>query len=220
MEHFKFGSSTRGTILPRKADENSDIDYMVVFNTLAVTFKPQTYLDRLKAFSGRCYSTSEIKQSTPTMVLELQHIKFELVPAIKDAFGRYQIPSPATSWRVWMYTNPNGFNTKLTNANINNNSKIKPLARLMKYWNARNGYIFYSFSLEDSIVNHFFLGCSSLKDYFYAYWSSLTIDFNAPQTSKDKLQKGKDAVAKIKQLEANGKAMEAEYETKKFLPSI
>ena len=32
-EHFQFGSNTRGTILPRKADSNSDIDYMVVFNT-------------------------------------------------------------------------------------------------------------------------------------------------------------------------------------------
>ncbi|WP_420869656.1 SMODS domain-containing nucleotidyltransferase [Cohnella ginsengisoli] len=30
--HFVFGSYTRGTILPRKADEESDIDIMVVFN--------------------------------------------------------------------------------------------------------------------------------------------------------------------------------------------
>lgn len=31
--HFQFGSNTRGTILPRTADSNSDIDYMVVFDT-------------------------------------------------------------------------------------------------------------------------------------------------------------------------------------------
>lgn len=30
-EHFRFGSSTRSTILPRSMDEHSDIDYMVVF---------------------------------------------------------------------------------------------------------------------------------------------------------------------------------------------
>lgn len=29
-EHFQFGSSVRETILPRKVDSNSDIDYMVV----------------------------------------------------------------------------------------------------------------------------------------------------------------------------------------------
>ena len=32
VEKFKFGSFTRDTILPRKADSNSDIDYMIVFN--------------------------------------------------------------------------------------------------------------------------------------------------------------------------------------------
>jgi hypothetical protein len=31
-EQFRFGSSTRGTILPRSMDEHSDIDYMVVFS--------------------------------------------------------------------------------------------------------------------------------------------------------------------------------------------
>jgi hypothetical protein len=31
-EQFRFGSSTRGTILPRSMDDNSDIDYMVVFS--------------------------------------------------------------------------------------------------------------------------------------------------------------------------------------------
>ena len=31
-KHFRFGSSVRETILPRKVDEGSDIDYMVVFN--------------------------------------------------------------------------------------------------------------------------------------------------------------------------------------------
>lgn len=31
-QHFRFGSSTRGTILPRSMDERSDIDYMIVFS--------------------------------------------------------------------------------------------------------------------------------------------------------------------------------------------
>jgi len=31
-EKFKFGSYTRVTILPRKVDEESDVDYMVVFD--------------------------------------------------------------------------------------------------------------------------------------------------------------------------------------------
>ena len=44
-QHFRFGSSTRGTILPRSMDEYSDIDYMIVFSENNAT--PQTYLNRL-----------------------------------------------------------------------------------------------------------------------------------------------------------------------------
>lgn len=219
-EHFKFGSSTRGTILPRKADPNSDIDYMVVFNTKDGTFKPQTYLDKLKRFVEKYYSTSEIKQSNPTIVLELQHIKFELVPAIKDVFGRYQIPAKVSSWNEWMTTDPSGFNQKLTDANKNHNSQIKPLVRLVKYWNARNGHVFYSFGLENHIVEASFWGCTALKDYFYDYWPNLTCKADAPQSAKDKVQRAKDTVAKIKRLEAEGKPTEAENELGKFLPTI
>ncbi len=73
---FRFGSSERETILPRKADENSDIDYMIVFNTSSGTFKPQTYLDRIRRFAEKYYSSSEIRQSNPTVVLELDHLFF------------------------------------------------------------------------------------------------------------------------------------------------
>jgi predicted nucleotidyltransferase len=60
-ERFQFGSSTRGTILPRKMDALSDIDYMVVFADGGYT--PQTYLDRLKRFAEAYYSSSEILQA-------------------------------------------------------------------------------------------------------------------------------------------------------------
>ena len=49
-EKFKFGSYTRVTILPRKADEESDVDYMVVFDN-SNNYTPQTFLDRLKRFA-------------------------------------------------------------------------------------------------------------------------------------------------------------------------
>lgn len=79
-KHFRFGSSVRETILPRKVDEGSDIDYMVVFNN-QYQYKPATLLEKLRRFANAYYGRSEIYQSSPTMVLELNHIKFELVPA-------------------------------------------------------------------------------------------------------------------------------------------
>ena len=80
LDKIIFGSYTRETILPRKVDENSDIDLMVVFENLD-NYKPQSFLNRLKSFAETKYKTSEIYQSSPTVVLELNHIKFELVPA-------------------------------------------------------------------------------------------------------------------------------------------
>ena len=41
-----FGSYVRGTILPRKADDKSDVDIMVVFKN-PDGYKPQTFLNRL-----------------------------------------------------------------------------------------------------------------------------------------------------------------------------
>ena len=84
-QDFQFGSSVRGTILPRSADSRSDIDYMVVFNTSDGKKKPQTYLDRLRKFAENKYSSSDIKQSSPTLVLSLNHISFCLL---------YTSPSP------------------------------------------------------------------------------------------------------------------------------
>lgn len=86
-----FGSYVRGTILPRKADDKSDVDIMVVFKN-PDGYKPQTFLNRLLKFAEKYYSSSEIYQSSPTIVLELNHIKFELTPAYVQ-YGMYYIPN-------------------------------------------------------------------------------------------------------------------------------
>jgi len=43
-ERFRFGSSVRKTMLPRNADSNSDVDYMVVFEMLLVISHKLSYL--------------------------------------------------------------------------------------------------------------------------------------------------------------------------------
>lgn len=77
---FVFGSYDRRTILRRSKDPNSDVDYMVVFND-GSNYQPQTLMTRLKTFAEANYTRNEIKQSSPTIVIELSSIKFELVPA-------------------------------------------------------------------------------------------------------------------------------------------
>lgn len=168
VEQIRFGSSTRGTILPRKADLKSDIDYMIVFNN-SDELKPQTFIQRLKRFAESKYSRSEIHQSHPTVVLILNHIKFDLVPAYKNGFwgASLYIPAPKDDFMEWTATDPNGFNQKLSDANQSNNYLIKPMIRLVKYWNAQNNYVFESYELERSLVNKGFYNCYNLKDYFF-----------------------------------------------------
>jgi len=218
-QQFRFGSSVRETILPRKADENSDIDYMIVFNTSSGTYKPQTYLDQLRRFAERNYSSSEIHQSHPTVTLELNHIQFDLVPAIYN-YSQYQIPSPASTWSDWMPTDPNGFSQRLTTANTNYNSQVKPLVRLVKYWNALNGYCFASFDLENYIVGVSFWGCNYLRDFFYTFWNGFSCSYDSPQYVKDKVQRAKERALLIRQYEQQGNEGVAENELQRFIPAI
>lgn len=185
-QHFRFGSSTRGTILPRLMDEHSDIDYMIVFKENNAT--PQTYLNRLKSFVEKYYKSSEIRQSSPTINLELNHIKFDLVPATINQFGGLQIPNGSGGW---MSTNPNDFNSLLYEKNKNHGYLIKPTIRLAKYWNSTSGFPFESFSLEKFICSLFFLFASNQKDYFFAVIDSLEEKHSNPQWVNNEIARTK-----------------------------
>lgn len=219
IDHFKFGSYTRGTLLPRKADSSSDIDYMVIFEN-SNNYKPQTLLNQLRKFVNYYYSSSEIHQSHPTIVLELNHIKFELVPAKKDIWNNIYIPSPAFSFEEWMKTDPNSFNQKLTDVNVRYSYNIKPLVRLMKYWNRLNGGYLISYELENWITNNYFWYANTLKDFVYSTFENLTYDFNSPQGYRDKVDRAKRIIAKTKEYENSSMPYSAEAEIKKLFPDF
>jgi hypothetical protein len=217
-EQLQFGSSTRGTILPRNADSQSDIDYMIVFDN-SDDYKPQTFIDRLKRFASAKYSTSQIAQSHPTVILSLNHIKFDLVPAYKNWWDTIHIPAPSSSYQGWITTDPNGFNSDLSNKNQSNLYLIKPMIRLVKYWNAQNGYVYDSFLLEKSMVANTYWSCSNLKEYFFKAINDLQT-YDLPQYKKDKVQRAKDIVANTKVYEADEMPFSAEIEIKKIIPIL
>lgn len=217
-EQVRFGSSTRGTMLPRRADEHSDVDYMVIFDHKD-DLKPQSYIDRLKRFAELKYSRSEIYQSHPSVVLELNHIKFDLVPAYKDWLGTIYIPA-SSAYLNWMSTDPNGFNESLSSKNQNNDYLIKPLIRLMKYWNAQNGYVYESYAMEKAIIGAGYMWCTSLKDYFFKAIDDLSTWDLSAQWKKDKVQRAKDLVGKIKKYESDGYPALAAAEMERLLPAL
>lgn len=214
-ERFAFGSYTRKTLMPRKADNNSDVDYMVVFNDNS--YSPSTYLRWLKDFAEAKYSTSEIYSSHPTVVLELSRIKIEIVPAIKSTYDDYQIPAPSSSYTKWLTTHPNSFNTKVRSKNTNEKKLIRPLIRLMKYWNAKNGYIYSSYELENLIVSHTYFFCQNVWDYLYSFVNGLS-SYNPVSWKNDKIKKLKDTCANARDYDSRSLPISAEDEIKKVFP--
>lgn len=196
ITEFKiFGSYDRDVILPRRIDDSSDVDCMIVFNNNS-SYTPQTYLNKLKTFAEVKYSRSEIFQSTPTIVLNLNHIKFELVPAYHNYFD-YNIPAPSSSFTSWISTDPDAMKSNLSSMNNLNNFKIKPLVRIMKYWNVLNGKVWSSYELENIIVNKTYYSCYNLKDYFY----SLVTNLNTAGLSIDKTRKVNNLKNQVREIQ-------------------
>ena len=168
-EIILFGSYSRGTILPRKYDTNSDIDIMIVFNTNDYNEKTaETYRNNLKSFADLKYPRSLVSKDLPSIVVELQSIKFDLVPAVINSTWMSSTIYIPNSGNEWQETDPNGFNSDLTTANQQYGNIVKPIIRLMKYWNTRNGSPYDSFELEQIVSKMNFSGDNYEKGFFYA----------------------------------------------------
>lgn len=206
-----YGSYVRGTILPRKADEKSDVDLMVVFSN-PYGYQPQTFLNKLKEFAEYYYSRSEIYQSSPTIVLELNHIKFELTPAYVN-YSLYCIPKSSSEW---MYTDPDGFYSKLTECNKNNSYKIKPIVRILKHWNIQKNYRdIASFELERKIAEYAYFSCTSYTDYL-----KYALEKIKYSTNYTRVNKALDCIAEALRLAADGYPYLAESKIKEAFPEV
>ncbi len=170
-------------------------------------------LNRLKTFVEKRYGSSEIYQSSPTIVLELNHIKFDLVPATKTWLGELQIPNGSGGW---MTTNPNGFNATLEAKNKDQKSLIKPTIRLFKYWNATAGFPFQSFEMEKWVCGLTFWFLANQKDYFLAVIESLNTSSSYSQWVNNEITRAKNIVAKVRQYEKDDMPVTAESEIKKL----
>ncbi|MFL1895560.1 SMODS domain-containing nucleotidyltransferase [Aquimarina sp. 2-A2] len=209
---FVFGSYERKTILRRSKDPNSDVDYMVSF-TDGSDWTPQTLMNRLKRFAEASYLKNQIYQSSPTIVLELGHIKFELVPAYYT-YGQYHIPAPASSYSTWIASYPNAMRSELNDKNKNNHYQIRKLVRLLKYWNVKNGKVYSSYELEKYVIDKNFFFCTNIKEYFYQAVEGLS-SYGLPYYKESKVNALKTIVINTKNYESENMPYNAEAEIKK-----
>jgi len=217
--HRIFGSFAKETILPRWADEKSDVDYMIVFDYFKYQYKAQTYLDWVKDFVTLKYKTSEIHQDYPTMVLNLNHIKFEISPGIKmwgDSLPYYQIPAPKSLVLEWINTNPFVDIERLTQKNSEEYYYIKKLARVLKYINVKLGRPLKSYRIEEYLITKVFWGDKTFADYFFhaikdfPYWE-------APTYLQDRIKRFMTDVNTIKIDDEKGFHLTAEGDLAKLI---
>lgn len=214
-----FGSYTRDTILPRQFDTNSDIDILIQFNTNDFDkLKPESYRNQLKKFAEINYPTSVIIKDHPSIVVELQHINFDLVPSIFDEgiiYDSIEIPDKDGGW---METDPDEFNKNLTRANTNYNSIIKPIIRLLKYWNGSNQYPYFSFDLETEIGDMNFKNDNYESGFLYTI--KKLSDSNLPVWARNKLDALKTNGNWVKEYLERGEIQKAKKSLERILPGF
>lgn len=194
--HFKsdilsveiFGSWKRDTTLPRKYDRYSDVDVMIIFDHDRLQKTPETYRNWVKGFAEKKYIRSAIQKDFPTVRIDMNHITFDLIPTKKTTWllTTYYIPNKNNNW---MTTVPHSLTNTVISTNTNNGSRVKPVLRLIKAWNAFNGCPFDSYILEKHVVENvwwsfntsvesaFFAACKSLST-----WGGTTFQNQKVQT--------------------------------------
>lgn len=185
-QKIPFGSHQRNTMLPRRMDEYSDVDYMIVFSDRDK--KPEAYLNRLKGFIRNKYPKSLVYQDHPTVALDMHHIRVELVPAINSIWDGINIPSKGSIFK-WMATDPHDLQKKIDAHDKVHEGRIRPLIRIVKYWNAINGYPFESYLLEKEILSRgFYSANKSLSGYFHAVMGDLRVEHDASKKRALRIQ--------------------------------
>lgn len=218
IEKDIFGSYSRDTMLSRKYDEESDIDLMIVFED-AKDYTPQTCLNWLKKFAEYWYPNSLVKQSLPTIVIELQNIKFELVPAYRSEYGNLYIAKDSSSWQ---YTDPKDLNDRMNKLNNNANFEFKRLVRIIKYWNVGKNYRRYkSYFLEKYLTEKFetsYVHCNNMFDYLdWAFYHLGNYDVNDEYIS-GRISYAKSKIAEAQNYEKNYNFNSAVESIKKIIP--
>lgn len=216
-----FGSYSRETFLLPDYSPKSDVDIMIVFEENKL--KSQTLLTKIKEILKDHYSRSEVYQDHPTIALELNHIKFEISPTKEEwilFFGdTLYIPALIKGEEKWIETEPSKLNDKLNRKDEEENGNLRPLIRLLKYYNAKADYPFTSYKIEQAVLELSYYNCKTLLDYFsyFIVENDLELESDSAKESMKKLQKLKEDIEILIDRKLDDYAI---MELHKFFPPI
>ncbi len=168
-DSFLTGSYKRHTMIRPP----NDVDIFVLINHSRYEVTPNTVLNKLKLDLRSSYPNSVVRQDKPCIVLDFNHCKFELTPAIKvisQSFletlggGQFREESqyadlgyyiPSEKENTWMKVeSPRVLEERLSDANQRLNGMLTPLIKMMKVCKRYNNLkAKKSFELEDIAIN-------------------------------------------------------------------
>ena len=132
----------------------SDVDIFVVVNYTTEN-SPQTVLNRIKSDLENSFPSSRIKQARPCIVVDFNHCKFELTPAITNLWGGYEIPKNQYNWQT--VENPKLLADSISQKNSQLNNKLVPLIKMMKKCKIKNNINnIKSFEMEELAVSNLY----------------------------------------------------------------
>ncbi len=216
-----FGSYTRDTFLHPDFSPKSDVDLMIVFKENDL--KSRTLLTKMKEILKDHYSRSEVYQDFPTIALELNHIKFEISPTKEEWFlfgsDTLYIPILKNGEEKWIETEPKKLNTKLNRKDEEERGNLRPLIRLIKYYNAKADYPFTSYKIEQAVLELSYYNCETYLDYFnyFIVKNELELESNLAKDAMKKLKKLKEDIEILIDRKLESYAI---MELHRFLPPI
>jgi predicted nucleotidyltransferase len=151
---FLTGSYKKKTLI----NPANDIDVFVVLRGYTqYDIKPNTILDNLKKELQKTYPNTTIKQNKPCIVIEFQHVVFELTPAIEveswSTHNSFYIPEMSKNNTWQSVENPRVLESNLTEANKRLDQKLNPLIKMMKKCKIKNNLKTPSFEMEKMAIN-------------------------------------------------------------------
>jgi len=194
---FLTGSYKKKTLI----NPANDIDVFVVLKDYSQNrydanyITPHTILNKLKKDLKARYQNSEIKQDKPCIIINFEHVTFELTPAIEienywGGNSEFYIPQMSKDNEWQKVENPRILEKALTKANQNLSNKLNPLIKMMKKCKVNNNIKTPSFEMEkmaiDSLysINGFRDGVQQLLRVYE--WTNKTYNHDYVENMSDK----------------------------------
>ncbi len=197
-------------------DKEAALDILVVFKSKELNIP--SILTQIKNCSEEYFTGSNIITRQRSITIEIENLKFDIVPAIFVTKDAVKIPAPGIRELKWILSKPSLIQDNINLKDNTNKGLIKPLIRIMKYWNTLHLKPFASYELEMQIANKEYDRNGTLRDYFYDAALSLK-DIVKTEKQKVFVSEIKERIRRLRVLESYNIPEYIEVELSIILPT-